>query len=79
MKKENIVLDEMPEKAHKSIHFVSFIFTALIIGVILFFISQILFMLFVVDDEERAVITGSVETVLEEILDMDLGHDSELV
>ena len=41
MEKENLPIDEMPEKAHKKIHNISFTFTALMIGVVLFFISQI--------------------------------------
>ena len=75
MKKENIVLDDMPEKAHKRIHTVSFTFLALIVGAVLFFISQALFAMFVVDDEDRAAISGSDETVSEVTLDNSLGHD----
>lgn len=75
MKKENIVLDDMPEKAHKRIHTVSFTFLALIVGAVLFFIIQFLFAMFVVDDEDRAAISESDETVSEEALDTFLEHD----
>ena len=75
MKKENIVLDDIPEKAHKRIHTVNFAFLALIVGAVLFFISQALFVMFVVDDEERVAILGSNETVSEVTLDNFLGHD----
>lgn len=75
MKKENIVLDDMPEKAHKRIHTVSFTFLALLVGAVLFFISQALFVMFVVDDEDRAAISGSDETVSEVTLDNFQGHD----
>ena len=53
---EEIILDDMPEKAHKKIHNVSFVFAALIVGVVLFFISQMAFAFFVVDEDERAEI-----------------------
>lgn len=75
MKKENIVLDDMPEKAHKRIHTVSFTFLALIVGAVLFVISQALFVMFVVDDEDMAALSGSDETVSEVTLDNFLGHD----
>ncbi|MCQ2470155.1 MAG: hypothetical protein MJ100_10130 [Ruminococcus sp.] len=75
MKKENIVLDDMPEKAHKRIHTVSFTFLALIVGAVLFVISQALFVMFVVDDEDMAALSGSDETVSEVTLDNFQGHD----
>ena len=75
MKTEELVPDDMPENAHKKIHTVSFTFVALIVGVVLFSISQAAFMLFVGDDEERAEMLGSGETVSEVTLDKVLGHD----
>ena len=75
MGKETLVPDEMPEKAHKSIHNVSFAFVALIVGVALFFISQGVFALFIVDDEERAKMFSGGGTDSAVTLDKDLGHD----
>ena len=75
MEKENLPIDEMPEKAHKKIHNISFTFTALMIGVVLFFISQTLFLLFIVDDEEKSAIFGNEKSAAEVTPDKDLGHD----
>ncbi|MCR5215981.1 MAG: hypothetical protein K6C69_03520 [Lachnospiraceae bacterium] len=75
MKNENRVLDDIPEKAHQKIHTVSFTFLALIVGVVLFFMCQFLFVMFVVDDEDRAAILGSNETVSKVTPDSTLGHD----
>ena len=75
MEKENLVLDDIPENAHKKIHIVSFTFVALIAGVALFFIIQALFAVFVVDDAERAEMFGRSETASEVTVDKVLGHD----
>ena len=75
MEAEKTVLDEIPVKAHKKIHIVSFTFMALTIGVILFFISQVIFAVFIVDDAERAEMLGQNETASEVTVDEFLGHD----
>ncbi len=75
MKTGPIIMDEMPEKAHKKIHNVSFTFLALVVGVVLFFISQTVFALFALDDEDSPTIFGSDETFSEVTLDKFLGHD----
>lgn len=75
MKTENLVSDEMSEKAHKKIHIVSFTFVALIVGVVLFFISQTIFAVFVVDDEEKGEMFGQNQNSSEVTLDKFLGHD----
>lgn len=75
MKKETLVLDDMFEKAHKSIHTVSFTFVALIVGVALFVISQTIFIVFVVDDEESAEMFLGTEAESVVTMDKVLGHD----
>ncbi|MBQ4487217.1 MAG: hypothetical protein II936_09465 [Oscillospiraceae bacterium] len=75
MGKETLVPDEMPEKAHKSIHNVTFVFVTLIVGVALFFISQAVFYVFVVDDEERAEMFSGGGSDSSVTLDKYLGHD----
>ncbi|MBR6101885.1 MAG: hypothetical protein IKP95_05620 [Ruminococcus sp.] len=75
MEEENTVLDDISEKAHKKIHIVSFTFLALIIGVVLFFVSQAVFKVFVVDDEERAEMLGEDSSSAEVTEEKVLGHD----
>ncbi|MBO4524436.1 MAG: hypothetical protein J5723_07140, partial [Ruminococcus sp.] len=75
MKTGPIIMDEMPEKAHKKIHNVSFTFLALVVGVVLFLISQTVFALFALDDEDSPKIFESDETFSEVTLDKFLGHD----
>ncbi|MBR4628608.1 MAG: hypothetical protein IKO47_13115 [Ruminococcus sp.] len=71
----NFEPDEMSEKANKKIHNVSFTFVVLIVGVVLFYISQAIFVLFVVDDEDKAVIAGNGRKASELTPESDLGHD----
>ena len=75
MENESPALDDIPVKAHKKIHIVSFTFMALIIAVILFFISQFIFAVFIADDAERAEMLGQNETASEVTVDEFLGHD----
>ncbi len=69
MEKE-VVLDDMPEKAHKKIHNISFTFTALVVGVILFFLSQAIFVLFTNDLDVLKMSASDTEVTM----DTDIGH-----
>lgn len=73
MKKETVVLDDMPEKAHKKIHNVSFTFIALVVGVIIFFLCQAIFSLFINDLDEEVPNIPTADT--EVTMDTDIGHD----
>lgn len=73
MGKETVVLDDMPEKAHKKIHNISFTFIALVVGVILFFLSQVIFTLFINDFDEDVPNMPTADT--EVTMDTDIGHD----
>lgn len=72
MKKETVVLDDMSEKAHKKIHNISFTFMALVVGVILFFLSQVIFALFINDFDEDIPNIPTANT--EVTMDTDIGH-----
>ncbi len=73
MEKETVVLDDMPEKAHKKIHNISFTFIALVVGVILFFLSQVIFILFFNDLDEDVMNMPTADA--EVTMDTDIGHD----
>lgn len=75
METEEIILDDIPEKAQKKIHTVSFTFLALVVGVVLFFISQAVFTVFVVDEDERAEMFGENSSSAEVTEEKFLGHD----